>query len=62
MLLRSCFNWAIVPGGYLTATPFKIGSVTAVHLFPELPRERRLEPGEAERLLAASGPDLRALV
>ena len=62
MLLRSAFNWAIVPGGYLTATPFKIGSVTAVHLFPELPRERRLEPGEAERLLAACGPDLRALV
>ena len=62
MLLRSCFNWAIVPGGYLTATPFKIGPVTAVHLFPELPRERRLEPGEGERLLAACGPDLRALV
>ena len=62
MLLRACFNWAIHPGGYLTATPFKIGPVTAVHLFPELPRERRLEPGEAERLLAACGPDLRALV
>ncbi len=62
MLLRSCFNWAIVTGGYLTATPFKIGPVTAVHLFPELPRERRLEPGEAERLLPACRPDLRALV
>ena len=62
MLLRSCFNWAIVPGGYLTATPFKIGPVTAVHLFPEVPRDRRLEPGEAERLLPACGPDLRALV
>ncbi len=62
MLLRSCFNWAIVTGGYLTATPFKIGPVTAVHLFPEVPRERRLESGEAERLLPACGPDLRALV
>ena len=62
MLLRSCFNWAIVPGGYLTATPFKIGPVTTVHLFPELPRERRLEPGEEERLMAACGPHLRALV
>ena len=62
MLLRACFNWAIVPGGYLTATPFKIGPVTAVHLFPELARERRLEPGEEERLLPACGPHLRALV
>ena len=62
MLLRSCFNWAIVPGGYLTATPFKIGPVTAVHLFPELARERRLEPGEEARLLPACGPHLRALV
>ena len=61
-LLRACFNWAIHPAGYLTTTPFKIGPVTAVHLFPELARERRLEPGEAERLLAACGPDLHALV
>ena len=62
MLLRSCFNWAIHPGAYLTATPFKIGPVTVVHLFHELPRERRLEPGEEARLLAACGPDLHALV
>ena len=61
-LLRACFNWAIHPGGYVTTTPFKIGTVTAVHLFPELARERRLEPGEEERLLAACGPHLRALV
>ena len=61
-LLRACFNWAIHPGGYLTTTPFKIGTVTAVHLFPELARERRLEPGEEERLLAACDPHLRALV
>ena len=62
MLLRSCFNWAIHPGGDLTLTPFKIGPVTAVRLFPEVPRDRRLEPGEAERLLPACGSDLRALV
>jgi len=62
MLLRACFNWAIVPGGYMTSTPFKIGTVTAVHLFPELARERRLEPGEEARLLPACRPHLRALV
>jgi integrase len=61
-LLRSCFNWAIHPGGYLTSTPFKIGPVTIVRRFPELARERRLEPGEEARLLAACGPHLRAMV
>ena len=61
-LLRACFNWAIHPGGYMKTTPFKIGTVTAVHLFPELARDRRLEPGEEGRLLAACGPHLRALV
>ena len=61
-LLRACFNWDIHPAGILTATPFKIGPVTAVHLFPELARERRLEPGEEARLLAACGSHLRALV
>ena len=61
-LLRSCFNWGIHPGGYLTSTPFKIGPVTIVRRFPELARERRLEPGEEARLLAACGPHLRAMV
>ena len=61
-LLRSCFNWAIHPGGYTTSTPFKIGPVTIVRRFPELARERRLEPGEEQRLLAACGPHLRAMV
>ena len=62
MLLRSCFNWAIHPGGYLTATPFKIGPKTVVRLFDERPRERRLEPGEEARLFAVCKPHLRALI
>ena len=60
--MRSCFNWAIHPGGYATSTPFKIGPVTIVRRFPELARERRLEPGEEQRLLAACQPHLRAMV
>jgi integrase len=60
-LLRACFNWAIRVG-YIERTPFKRGTETVVKLSRELPRRRRLEPGEAERLLNACGHHLRALV
>ena len=60
-LLRAMFNWAILKG-YLQATPFKRGTVTVVHLFDEFARERRLEPGEEDRLLAACKPHLRGVV
>ena len=60
-LLRACFNWAIRVG-YVERTPFKRGTETVVKLSRESGRTRRLEPGENERLLAACGPRLRAVV
>jgi integrase len=59
--LRACFNWAIRVG-YLERTPFKRGTETVVKLSRELPRRRRLEAGEADRLLQACGPTLRPVV
>jgi integrase len=59
-LLRAAFNWAVLKG-HIPATPFKVGTVTAVKLAREEARTRRLQPGEEERLLEnANG--LRALV
>lgn len=59
-LLRAMFNWAVL-GGILTATPFKVGTVSAVKLAREESRTRRLQTGELEKLLAAceAGLDLR---
>ncbi len=54
-LLRAAFNWAIRTG-YVEKTPFKHGSVSAVTLTKEKSRSRRLQEGEAERLLAACNP------
>jgi integrase len=60
-LLRSMFNWA-VRKQILERTPFKIGTEPAIRLKREPARRRRLQPGEAERLLSACGPHLRAIV
>jgi integrase len=63
--LSALFTWAIAPAGYLTRSPLKDprgGTVTTVHTYKELPRRRRLEPGEETALLAACGPHLRAIV
>lgn len=60
-LLRAAFNWGIRVG-ILDTTPFKRGTETVVKLGRELPRRRRLEGDEAERLLAACGTHLRAVV
>jgi hypothetical protein len=49
-LLRAAFNWAVLKG-HIPATPFKVGTVTAVKLAREEARTRRLQPGEEERLL-----------
>jgi integrase len=54
-LLRAAFNWAIRTG-YVERTPFKRGTVSAVTLTKERARSRRLQEGEAERLLAACNP------
>lgn len=52
-LLRAAFNWAIA-GGLLKASPFRIENVPVVRLGREQARSRRLQPGEAERLLEAA--------
>jgi integrase len=63
--LRGVFNWAIRIG-LVERTPFKRGTETVVKLTHELKRTRRLEAGEAERLLDAcsqsQNPALRATV
>jgi integrase len=53
-LLRAVCNWAVL-GGLLPSSPFRVGDVPAVRLGREEARTRRLQPGESERLLAASG-------
>ena len=60
--LRHLFSWAIAEG-YTTETPFKRYGVTVVKLDirAELPRHRRLEPGDEDRLLQHAGDHLRAL-
>lgn len=59
--LRAFYNWALA-NDYVAQTPFKRGTATVIHMFKEAERERRLEPGEEERLLAACNPHLRVLV
>ena len=62
-LLRSLFSWASSSKRKLAAdNPFVDGTKAAVKLAKEMPRRRRLCAGEAERLLAACGPHLRAVV
>lgn len=53
-LLRAAFNWAIA-GGLLKSSPFRVENVPVVRLQREHARTRRLQPGEAERLLMAAG-------
>jgi integrase len=62
-LLRSLFNWAASSKRKLVAdNPFRDGDSAAIKLQREDARRRRLQPGEGERLLAACGPHLRAVV
>jgi integrase len=60
-VIRAVFNWA-ARKGMLVATPFRRGGVSTIAKAPEPRRDRRLQPGEADRLLSACGPRLRALV
>lgn len=61
--LRSMFNWASSSKrGLVASNPFRDGDQPAIRLEREPSRRRRLQTGEAERLLAACGPHLRALV
>lgn len=59
--LRTVFNWA-VRVGYVDASPFKRGTETVIKLTRESKRTRRLQEGEAERLLPQCGAHLRAVV
>jgi integrase len=60
-LVRAAFNWAI-DKGLVERTPFKRGERTTIKLPSEQARSRRLDAGEADRLLAACGEQLRAVV
>ncbi len=60
-LLRHMFRWAIAQD-HIDRTPFKKSGEVVIKLSQELHRRRRLQAGEADRLLAACGPHLRALV
>lgn len=61
--LRNIFSWAIAEG-FINETPFRRGHVTIVKLESnaESARERRLEHGEEERLLAHADPQLRSVI
>lgn len=58
--LRAAFNWG-VEKGLVDAVRFKVSRRKGT-LTQEFPRDRRLLPDEAERLLNACGSHLRALV
>jgi integrase len=61
-LLRKMFNWALRKG-YLTHSPFKIGSESAIGLEREIPRNKRLAgPEDEQRLLNAANPRLRGVI
>jgi len=62
-LLRRAFNWALaaMPAD-VKVSPFKAGKPPRGLVTRELPRSRRLQGDEAERLLAAAGASLRPLV
>lgn len=61
-LLRKMFNWGIRKG-YVTQTPFKIGSECAISLEREIPRNKRLQNADDEqRLLDAANPHLRGVI
>lgn len=62
-LLRSLFNWATSKKRkFVAENPFSDGAAPAIKLHREDARRRRLQPGEGDRLLAACGEHLRAVV
>ncbi len=60
-VLRAMFGWA-VRRDHIERTPFKKGTEVIVRLSRETKRRRRLQAGEADRISAAAGPRLRAIV
>jgi integrase len=61
--LRHVFSWA-VRSGKIKTSPFSVNGKAVIEFnsSAEYGRERRLRPGEEERLLAAASPFVRALV
>ena len=61
--LRHMFNWAIAQG-YADHSPFKRHGVTVVKLngAAETPRDRRLDEGDEDKLIAAAGPRTQAII
>jgi integrase len=61
--LRHIFSWSI-QRGYITASPFRLNGQTVIHLESkaEGARQRRLQPGEEQRLLDAAPALMRALI
>ena len=61
--LSAAFSWgASRKRGFVADNPFKDGDRPALEKFEERARTRRLQAGERERLLAACGDHLRAVV
>ena len=61
-LLRKMFAWG-VREGHLKATPFKVGTETAIGLDPETARDKRFESEDDEtRVLQAATPHLRDVI
>ncbi len=60
-LLRHMFRWAIAQD-HVERTPFKKGGESVIQQSQEQHRRRRLQVGEGDRLLAACGEHLRAIV
>jgi len=61
--LRHLFNWAIAQG-YVDHSPFKRHGVTVVKLngAAETPRDRRLDEGDEDKLIAVAGPRTQAII
>jgi integrase len=61
--VRAFFRWALRNTNHLTQNPFRVRGETLEDLFAtEPPRDRRLRPGEEEKLLAVANAQLGALI
>lgn len=62
-ILRLVCGWAASKRRrLLDESPFTDGPKTAIKMFPELPRSRRLRVGEGESLVSVAGEHLRAII
>jgi integrase len=59
--LRHMFTWAI-KAGHAKETPFRQNGVAVIEFLPDVPRSRRLEGDEEQRLLAAASPWMQAMI